>query len=93
MSGILRNENETTGHLVNTKRLNIILFLVKVTSRVYTITLIIAVLFTRVMTLTNILILKNNIDVMLELFGVLRGRAKKRLLHRDLKKQEAARLS
>ena len=40
------------------------------------ITLFLAVLFTRVMTLTNVLVLKNNIDVMRELFGVLRGRRK-----------------
>ena len=40
------------------------------------ITLFLAILFTRVMTLTNVLVLKNNIDVMRELFGVLRGRRK-----------------
>jgi hypothetical protein len=41
------------------------MFLVKVIRRVFTIISFLAILFTRVMTLTNVLILKNNVDVML----------------------------
>ena len=40
---------------VKTKRLNIILFLATTINKVYTITLILMILFTRMMTLANIL--------------------------------------
>ena len=51
-------------------------FVNRTISRVYAITVVLTILFTRMMTLANILVLKNNIDVMREVFIVLRGRGK-----------------
>ena len=67
---------ENIGHLVKTKRLNIILLLATTINKVYTITLVLTVLLTRMMTLANILILKNYVDVMSEVCSVVRDRGK-----------------
>ena len=70
----MNREYWSPSRLVKTKRLNIILLLATTINKVYTITLVLTVLLTRMMTLANILILKNYVDVMSEVCSVVRDR-------------------